>query len=127
MDKNIPKNEGIYMTGGTINAEQIAVGRKARATKIVSSANQALEQKGLQEVRDNLDELVNALTTHADALDNPDEVLDSAEVVADELSKDKPNKLTLTAILGGIASSVQSVAAIATAVDALKHAITLFM
>ncbi len=127
MDKNIPKNEGIYMTGGTINAEQIAVGRKARATKIVSSANQALEQKGLQEVRDNLDELVNALTTHADALDNPDEVLDSAEVVADELSKDKPNKLTLTAILGGIASSVQSVAAIATAVDALKHAITLLM
>ncbi len=127
MDKNIPKNEGIYMTGGTINAEQIAVGRKARATKIVSSANQALEQKGLQEVRDKLDELVNALTTHADALDNPDEVLDSAEVVAEELSKDKPNKLTLTAILGGIASSVQSVAAIATAVDALKHAITLFM
>jgi len=127
MDKNIPKNEGIYMTGGTINAEQIAVGRKARATKIVSSANQALEQKGLQEVRDKLDELVNALTTHADALDNPDEVLDSAEVVADELSKDKPNKLTLTAILGGIASSVQSVAAIATAVDALKHAITLLM
>jgi hypothetical protein len=127
MDKNVPKNEGIYMTGGTINAEQIAVGRKARATKIVSSANQALEQKGLQEVRDKLDELVNALTTHADALDNPDEVLDSAEVVAEELSKDKPNKLTLTAILSGIASSVQSVAAIATAVDALKHAITLFM
>lgn len=127
MDKNVPKNEGIYMTGGTINAEQIAVGRRARATKIVSSANQALEQKGLQEVRDKLDELVNALTTHADALDNPDEVLDSAEVVAEELSKDKPNKLTLTAILSGIASSVQSVAAIATAVDALKHAITLFM
>lgn len=127
MDKNVPKNEGIYMTGGTINAEQIAVGRKARATKIVSSANQALEQKGLQEVRDKLDELVNALTTHADALDNPDEVLDSAEVVAEELSKDKPNKLTLTAILSGIASSVQSVTAIATAVDALKHAITLFM
>ena len=127
MDKNVPKNEGIYMTGGTINAEQIAVGRKARATKIVSSANQALEQKGLQEVRDKLDELVNALTTHADALDNPDEVLDSAEVVAEELSKDKPNKLTLTAILSGIASSAQSVAAIATAVDALKHAITLFM
>lgn len=123
----MPKNEGIYMTGGTINAEQLAVGRKARAMKIVSSADQALEQKGLQEIREKLDELVNILTEHADALENPDEVLDSTEVVAEELSKDKPNKLTLTAILSGIASSVQSVAVLASAVDALKHAITSFM
>lgn len=127
MDKDMPKNEGIYMTGGTINAEQLAVGRKARAMKIVSSADQALEQKGLQEIREKLDELVNILTEHADALENPDEVLDSTEVVAEELSKDKPNKLTLTAILSGIASSVQSVAVLASAVDALKHAITSFM
>lgn len=127
MDKNMPKNEGIYMTGGTINAEQIAAGRQARAIKIVSSADQALEQKGLQEIREKLDELVNALTTHAEALENPDEVLDSTEAVAEELSKDRPNKLTLTAILSAIASSVQSVAVVATAVDALKHAITSFM
>lgn len=115
------------MTGGTINAEQIAAGRQARAIKIVSSADQALEQKGLQEIREKLDELVNALTTHAEALENPDEVLDSTEAVAEELSKDRPNKLTLTAILSAIASSVQSVAVVATAVDALKHAITSFM
>ena len=50
MDKNIPKNEGIYITGGTINADQIAVGRKARAIKIGSSADEVLEQKGLQEI-----------------------------------------------------------------------------
>lgn len=115
------------MTGGTINAEQLAVGRRARAVKIVSSADQALEQKGLQEIREKLDELVNILTENADALENPDEVLDSTEAVAEELSKDKPNKLTLTAILSGIASSVQSVAVLASAVDALKHAITSFM
>ncbi len=127
MDNNIPKNEGINISGGTIKADQLAVGRNARATKIVSSAGEVLDQKGLQEIRDKLDELVNALTTHADALENPDEVLDSTEVVAQELSKDKPNKLTLTAVLSGIASSVQSVAAIATAAEALKHAITLFM
>ena len=127
MDKNMPKNEGIYMTGGTINAEQLAVGRKARAVKIVSLADQALDRKGLQDIREKLDELVNILTAHADALDNPDEVLDSTEAVAAELSKDKPNKLTLTAILSGLASSVQSVAAVATAVEALKHAITTFM
>ncbi|HLX59102.1 MAG TPA: hypothetical protein VKR83_18945 [Ktedonobacteraceae bacterium] len=127
MDKNMPKNEGIYITGGAINADQIAVGRNARAMKIVSSANEALERKGLQEIRDRLDELVNALTTHADALENPDELLDSAEVVAEELSKEKPNKFTLTSILSGIASSVQSVATIAAAAEALKHAITIFM
>jgi len=119
MDTNMP-NEGLIITGGTINADQVAVGKYARAIKI---ANEALAQKGMQEIQVRLDELVQALNNHASDLDNPDEVRDSTEVVAKELSKDKPNRLTITSVLNGIASSVQSVTAIAVAVEALKNAI----
>ena len=119
MDTNRP-NEGLIITGGTINADQIAVGKYAQAIK---TANEALTQKGMQEIQVRLDELVQALNNHSDALVNPDEVRDSTAVVAKELSKEKPNKLTLIAVHNGIASSVQSVTAIAVAVEALKNAI----
>lgn len=113
-------NEGLIITGGTINADQIAVGKYAQAIK---TANEALTLKGMQEIRVRLDELVHARNNHSDALVNPDEVRDSTEMVAKELSKEKPNKLTLVAMLNGIALSVQSVTAIAVAVEALKNAI----
>jgi len=114
------QNEGLIITGGTINADQIAVGKYAQAIK---TANEVLTQKGMQEIQVRLDELVQALNNHSAALVNPVEVCDSTAVVANELSKEKPNKLTLIAVLNGIASSAQSVTAIAIAVEALKNAI----
>ena len=115
------------MAGGSLQADQLAVGRRAQAIKTVNTANETLEQKGLTEVRDRLDELLNAVNAHAGSLDNPNEVLDSTEVVAKELAKDEPNKLTITGVLNGIADSVKSVASVATAADALGKAVLLFL
>lgn len=126
MDKGF-RNEGIHVTGGSFKADQVAVGRNAHATKILNTANEALEQKGLTEVRDRLDELLKAVTVNADSLTNPDEVLDSTEVVATELAKDEPNKLTIMGVLNGITDSVRSVASIATAADSLGKAVMLFL
>jgi hypothetical protein len=120
-------NEGIYIRGGSLKADQVAVGRQARVTKIVNAANDALEQKGLTEIRNKLEELLRAVSTHADSLDNRDEVLDSTETVAKELAKDKPNKLTITGVLSGMAESAKTVAGIATAVQALRSAVLLFL
>jgi hypothetical protein len=53
-------------------------------------------------------------------MDSRDEVQSSVQSVAQELAKEKPNKLTVTSLLGGIASAVKSVAGIAAAVEALK-------
>lgn len=86
MSKRNP-NEGLIITGGTINADQIVVGKYAQAIK---TANEALTQKGIQEIQVRLDELVQALNNHSDALLNSDEVRDSTAVVATELSKEKP-------------------------------------
>jgi hypothetical protein len=120
-------NEGIYIRGGSFKADQVAVGKQARVTKIVNAADDALEQKGLSEIRNKLDELLSAISVHADSLDNRDEVLDSTETVAKELAEDKPNKLTIMGVLSGMAESAKTVAGVATAVQALRSAVLLFL
>jgi hypothetical protein len=117
-------NKGIQISGGTFNAENVAVGDSARAYKTVYAVDTMSEQEKWQEIRDRLDELEKVLDTHAAALSNADEVRDSTAVVSKELSKDKPNKLTVISVLNGIAESVRSVTAITVAVEALRHAIT---
>jgi hypothetical protein len=77
----------------------------------------------LPEVLERLNKLGKALKLHTDSLENHDEIVDSANKVAEELHRDKPNKLTITAILNGIAEGVKSVTGIATAVEALKRAV----
>jgi len=121
------RNEGIYQSGGSIQGDQIAVGKNARATKISNVANEVLEQKGLQEIKDKLDELLKALNDHATSLAATPEILDSTEIVVKELAKDKPNKLTVIGVLSGIADGAKSVASIANAAEALKKAVTLFL
>jgi hypothetical protein len=44
------------------------------------------------------------------------------EMAATELPKDKPNRITMTGLHGGLADSVRSVAVLATAVNALTRA-----
>ncbi len=119
--------EGIYVAGGSFQADQVAVGRNAKATKILNTAEDQLTQKGMTEVRDKLAELLQAINTNADSLNNPDEVLGSTEVVANELAKDEPNKVTVMGVLNGIAENVRSVAGVATAADSLAKAVMLFL
>ena len=126
MKKN-PNNEGIIQSGGTIIADQIAVGANAEVIKIVNTASEVLEQKGLQEIRNKLAELLAAVSSQANALKNRDEVLDSTKIVAQELSKEKPNKFTITAILDGIANGVKSIPNIIAIAQALKSAVEVFL
>lgn len=120
-------NKGIQVSGGTFNADNVAVGDSAKAYKTVYAADKMSEQEKWQEIHEKLDELEKALNAHAASLNNPDEVRGSTAVVAEELSKDKPNKLTITSVLNGIADSVKSVTVIAVAVEALRNAITTLM
>lgn len=120
-------NEGIIMTGGTIKAEQVAVGKNAHAVKIMSAAKESLEQKGLHEIWDKLEQLEKTLNTYGSSLGNRDEIDGATKEIAKELSKDKPNKITVTGILEGVANGVKSVANIATSVEALKKVVMAFL
>jgi hypothetical protein len=113
------RNEGIVQSGGTMNIGNAAVGRNAVANQV-----QAADSGGLEEVRKQLATLMEALQKHAHEIPNSAEVMQSAHTAQEELSKDKPNRLTLRSLLSGIAESVKSVTTVATAVEALKLAVT---
>lgn len=114
----VPRNEGVIVSGGSLTATNIATGRGAA---IYTSAGAASPQ--LKAVQDQLASLMKALDEHAQALQNPDEVRQSAQVVAAELKKPKPNRITLNGVLSGIAESVKSVSVLAAAAEALKIAL----
>jgi hypothetical protein len=117
------RNDGLIVSGnGSVRADQLAVGRQA-SIKVVM-AGQVLTNRGLQDVKDKLDELIRVISAHPEGPSQQEELIRSADIVADELAKPKPNKLTITSILDGIANSMKSVAGIVSASEALKAAVT---
>ena len=115
--------EGIVITGGTINADVLAVGRGAQAIKNVAASADDLEAGGHGEVATRLRELIEAVKAHADELDAPDKPARSTEMVAQELTSPQPNKLTVRAVLDNLLQATGSVTAVAKAVGALQLAV----
>jgi len=120
------KNEGIVQHGGTINAEQLAVGRGAKAVKVIKGGVIS-DSDEFKEIKEHLEKLIKAVNENSSSLDNQSEIVNSTEVVVSELSKEKPNKLTVTAILDGIANGVKSVTSIASAALGLKSCVEKFL
>ncbi len=115
--------EGIYQTGGSIQADQMAVGRYAKAEKVIKAAGDALQDKKLEEITQRLNELFQALKQNIDQLENSEDMVRATEQVAQELASDKPNKLTLKGIIDGIVEGAKSVTSVVNTATALKAAI----
>ncbi|TQM37823.1 DUF5955 family protein [Pseudonocardia cypriaca] len=116
-------NEGIQMSGGRIDAGALAVGRGARAVQ----GRDPHADPARAEINSRLEELLRRLDADAGRLENPEEVRDATQVVANELGKDRPNKTTITGVLTGIAAAVASVSGLATATDALLESVQSFL
>lgn len=118
-------NEGVIISGhAEIKGEVLALGSGAKAQKIVNGSGEALPSKDIQEIRNKIEDLKRVLSAHSGPLENRQEVESSVKSVADELGKEKPNKLTVTSLLSGIATAVKSVTGIATAAEALKAVVS---
>jgi hypothetical protein len=117
------RNEGVIVSGGTLNADVRAVGRRAQAIKNVTSSADTLAAGGRDEVADRLRALIAAIEAHADELGEPDELARSTETVAHELESEKPNTLTVRAVLDGLARAAGPVTAVAQAATALQAAV----
>jgi hypothetical protein len=103
-------NSGIYVAGqGSINADQIAVGRYARAQKVVLDAGSDLERRGWKDVQQKLEQLLAVASEKAGEIKDGDEVMTAVEQVAVELKRDKPSRLTVKSLLDGIAEHAGSV------------------
>jgi hypothetical protein len=110
------------MSGGRIEAGAFAVGRGATARNVAGHNDPGREQIARQ-----LEELLNQLEISSARLDNCDEVREATQVVADELRKERPNKMTVTGVLTGIAAAVTSVSGLAAAADALLESVNQFL
>jgi hypothetical protein len=117
------RNQGIIVTGGSLQADVLAVGPGARAIKNVTAAADTLAADGRQELAERLRALTEAIQAHAGDLQAPDQMAQSAEVVANELTQPEPNRLTIKAVLTGLAQAAGSVAAVAQAATALGAAV----
>jgi hypothetical protein len=117
-------NRGIIVTGqGQLHADAVAAGDHAQA--IVNKAHGDIAAAHGEDLAQKLDELMAALRAHSAELEAPEEVLESTAKLAEELKAEKPNKLTVNAILGGIVSAAQSVGAVAQAAGALVPLVAL--
>lgn len=112
------KNQGIRITGGHVSVGAMAAGDGATATNISSvSASLADAQAGMAQ-------LLELLRTHADRLERPAEAIAMAELAGRELSKDKPDKMSVLRLLELIASGAKSIASIGGAVAAVEKAVS---
>lgn len=112
------RNQGVVVSGGNFTATNAAVGTNAQVNQTQTSGSDSMK-----EVKKQLDLLLQLLEKHGDQIPNRGEVTEAAQSVKEELTKERPNRLTLKSLLGGIADSVKSVSGIALAVEGLKAAI----
>jgi uncharacterized protein YqeY len=121
------ENKGIIVTGGIFNADQVTVGENSTAYKSISTSAAALSQSGREDIAQALEQLVKVLKAYSGEIPSEEEVVAGVQQVAEEINKEKPNKLTLNSLLDGIKNVVDPIAEIAQKVTVLKSAIGLFL
>lgn len=112
------KNDGIHISGGHVTAGAMAAGENASATNI-----SAVSTGPLADARAGMAEILELLRTHQELLDRPAEAIAVAELAERELSKDKPDKVSVQRLLELLASGATSIASIGGAVTAVQQAV----
>lgn len=120
-------NEGIQVTGGVFNANQVASGRGAKAIQNTYNLASQLQESGKGEVSQAITELLKALEAHSDKVVGKEEVTEAVQQVAEEVQKEKPNKFTLKGLLSSLKESLGSVVEIAEKVTVLQRVVALMM
>jgi hypothetical protein len=117
------RNEGIIISGrGSLAADQVAVGRKARAEMTVTGST-----NDLRELQEKVEALLLVLKRHKAQLVQADEVMDAASTCAHEIASGKPNKLTMTTLLDAIGARAKSLTEVVSAVAAVKNLVAAFL
>lgn len=117
-------NEGIYISGqGKLEADQIAVGRKSQAIKVVYGATSDLQASGKAQVAQAIEDLLKGLEAQSGKVPDEQEVIEAIQQIAEEAKKEKPSKLTLKGLLNGIKDVVDPIAELLPKVVALRTAI----
>ena len=120
-------NEVINISGGLFHADQVAVGQGAQAIQNIYNIASQLKAGGKEEVAQAITELLKALEANSNRISDKEEIAQTVQQVAEEAQKEKPNKLTLKGLLGGLKDSIGFVTEITEKIAVLKKAIALMM
>jgi translation initiation factor 2B subunit (eIF-2B alpha/beta/delta family) len=113
------RNEGIIQSGGHFRAGSVAVGRGA--TQIVGAPAGSAQEK--DQAAAAINDFLKALEVHAAKLKELDELTQTVQQLAEEVRKERPNKLTLKALLEGIKGVVLPVSEMVPAFTTLTRAV----
>lgn len=109
-------NEGIIVSGGSLHATNIAVGRRATIEGAAPGPTSG-------DLTEQVDALRRLLRDHEAELADSAAAVAHADDVAAELAKAEPTMPVVHKLLAGLRTAVGPVAAVAEAVTALTHAI----
>lgn len=115
------RNEGIIIHGGKFRADQVSVGKNSQAYQNIYRSVTDLESSGKNEVAQAIAELVEAIETHKEKLQELDELMEVVKQIAEESCKDNPNKLTLKGLLNTVKDVVTPVAEISAKIFTLQQ------
>lgn len=116
----------MIVSGGNVNADQIAVGDGAQAIKSTYRLTDELEDRGKNDLAVAIRDLLKSLEAHKARISNYDEVTTAVEKITEEVKKEKPSKLTLKGLLSAVKESVSSVVEIVEKIGSLQKAISVF-
>jgi biotin-(acetyl-CoA carboxylase) ligase len=109
---------GLQVSGhGSVQATNLAAGQ--HATAIFQAKPDPQRQEALEEILQRLDQLAEQIQREQSLADR-ESVAEAAATLKGEITREKPNRLTVSAILEGIGSAVKSVTGIAASVEGLK-------
>lgn len=118
-------NDGIWIEGSaTVNAGAMAAGENATAIGITHDGN---APASLDELREALTELVMQLRSTPAGVDDPEALTEVAVSAQREAEKGSPNKRLLGGLLDALRAGVSGSAALANAVVAIQHAVSVLL
>jgi hypothetical protein len=115
------RDESINIQTGAVNGA-MAVGAHARAE--VVRTEESLRGRDRDEVAERLAALERAVETHRDRLPEPQLVLETVATLAEALRAERPNRVTVTGLLTGVADHVRAVGGLVDATRALGEAVS---
>lgn len=121
------KNEGIVVSGGSFQAEQVAVGRNAQAIQHTYNLTKQLTDVGKDEIAEAIHQLLEAIEAQNCETSLEKESVQTVQKITEEVQKEEPNKFTLKGMLSSLQETLGSITEIASKLNILKKAIALML
>lgn len=121
------KNEGIVVSGGSFQAEQVAVGRNAQTIQYTHDLADQLSKDGEEKIATAIHELLQAIETYQCETVTKKEAVQTVQKIAEEVQKEEPNKFTLKGMLASLKETLGSIAEIADKLSVLQKAVALMI